>query len=184
MCYFTMFHIISKFYFYTLGAVLFTASHALAEIKDWTLAFTGGTGLELDSDSSYGGTEEISLGYKIGTGRSSFGVNLLNKGCIEPITDTKVRMSSSTTEAVDEVQDLEVSLSLDKPKLVGSQIWNDRRSVEMCVRVDLLSESNIVMMRDERDIKFDFDYRVEFTTTDNVTLTQLLMVWIRSALHI
>ena len=140
-----MFHIVSKFYFYTLGAFLITASHTSAEIKDWTLAF---------SDFSYASPHAIFLDYKIGT--------VLSKGCIEPVTDTTVRISSGTSEAVDEVQDLEVLLSLDKPKLVGSRIWDDRRSVEMCVRVDLLSESNVVMKRDKRDIKFDFDYRAEY----------------------
>ncbi len=165
-----MFLSISKFYFYALGALLFAASHASAEIRDWTLAFTG-----LDSDFSYGSTEEIFLEYKIGTGRSSFDVNVLTKGCIEPIVDTTVRISSSTTDAEDEVQDLKVSLSLDKPNLVGSQIWNnDSKSVELCVRVDSLSAKNLVIKRNERDIKFDFDYRVEFTTTDNVNLTQLI----------
>ncbi len=177
-----MFHIIYKFYFYTLGAFLIVASQASAEIKDWTLAYTG---FEYVSDVSYSSPHPhaIFLDYKIGTGRSSYDVNVLTKGCIEPVTDTSVRISSSTSKAVDEEQDLEVLLSLDKPKLVGSRIWDDKRSVEMCVRVDLLSESNEVMKRDERDIKFDFDYRVEYTTIDDVNLTQMLMMWIRGVLH-
>ena len=160
-----MFHSIATFYYVALGALLYAATPASAEIKDWTLAFTG-----LDSDFN-----AIVLDYKIGTGRSSFDVNLLTKGCIEPVTDTAVGISSNTTAAVDDVQDLKISLDLeDKSNLVGSQIWNDdSKSVELCVRVDLLSASNGVIKRNERDIDFNIDYRVDFTV-DNVTLAQMI----------
>ncbi len=147
---FLMINIIYKIYFYTIGTFLIIASQVSAKIEDWALAYTG---FDYVSDSSYSSPHAIFLDYKIGTGRSSFDVNVLTKakGCIEPVTDTTVRISSSssTTEAVDEVQDSEVLLSLDKPKLVGSPIWDDRRPVELCVRVDLLSKSNGVIRRDE-----------------------------------
>ena len=143
---FLMFNIIYKIYFYTIGTFLIIASQVSAKIEEWTLAYTG---FDYVSDSSYSSPHAIFLDYKIGTGRSSFDVNVLTKGCIKPVTDTTVRISSSTSEAVDEFQDSEVLLSLDKPKLVGSPIWDDRRPVELCVRVDLLSKSNGVIRRDE-----------------------------------
>ena len=84
-----MFPSIAKFC--TLGALLIsaTAPHASAEILDWTLALTN-----LDSDFSLGSTNEITLEYEIGTGRSSYEVNIFTKGCIDPITDIDVLFNS------------------------------------------------------------------------------------------
>eukprot|EP00984_Skeletonema_dohrnii_P018235 scaffold8467_cov158-Skeletonema_dohrnii-CCMP3373.AAC.2 len=94
---------IAKFCY--LGALLIsaTAPHTSAEIPeilDWTLAFTN-----LDSDFSIDSTNEITLEYEIGTGRSSYEVNILTKGCIDPITDIDVSFNSDVEEEV--VEDLQ-----------------------------------------------------------------------------
>lgn len=165
-----MFPSIAKFC--TLGALLIsaTAPHASAEILDWTLALTN-----LDSDFSLGSTNEITLEYEIGTGRSSYEVNIFTKGCIDPITDIDVLFNSEVEgEVVEGLQKLNVFLDVDKSALFGSQIWTDAtRSLELCVRVDLKSAKNGVIKRLERNIKLDFDFRVDFTATNDVNFTKL-----------
>ena len=165
-----MFPSIAKFC--TLGALLIsaTAPHASAEILDWTLALTN-----LDSDFSIDSTNEITLEYEIGTGRSSYEVNIFTKGCIDPITDIDVLFNSEVEgEVVEGLQKLNVFLDVDKSALFGSQIWTDAtRSLELCVRVDLKSAKNGVIKRLERNIKLDFDFRVDFTAINDVNFTKL-----------
>jgi hypothetical protein len=108
-----MFPSIAKFC--TLGALLIsaTAPHASAEILDWTLALTN-----LDSDFSLGSTNEITLEYEIGTGRSSYEVNIFTKGCIDPITDIDVLFNSEVEGGVVEgLQKLNVFLDVEKSAL-------------------------------------------------------------------
>ena len=164
-----MFPSIAKFC--TLGALLISAAapHAHAStILDWTLALTN-----LDSDFSLGSTNEITLEYEIGTGRSSYEVNIFTKGCIDPITDIVV-FNSDVGEVVEDLQKLNVFLDVDKSALFGSQIWTDAtNSLELCVRVDLKSAKNGVIKRLERNIKLDFDFRVDFTAQNDVNFTKL-----------
>src|SRR6056300_1492515 len=88
------------------------ASSASAQIPNWDINF-----INLLTDFSDGSTNEATLNYELGKGRSSYQVALFNKGCATAITGTTVGTTPSTAEkdpADDNLDDLEILLDFDK----------------------------------------------------------------------
>ena len=143
----------------TVGAFLF-ASPASALIPNWDINF-----LELLTDFSNGSTDEITLKYEIGTGRT-YQVDLFDKGCTDPITGTSI-LTTPVDSPKDATHDsLNIFLDLDKSTISSSNIWNPLSTkIEMCVRVQLLSGSSVIK-EDARDIDIAFDYQIDFTSNN------------------
>lgn len=157
--------------FCTLGALVIGAPQASAqtpenEIANWTMEFNG-----FNSEFRRGEQYEISLDYTIGTGRSSYKVTPMETGCKTELDI--VGQNETLNEAVDDVQELKILLDLNKAGLVNSPIWNSEdNSVYMCMRIELYS-GDMVIKRDERDIKVNLNFRVEFTTIEDANMTKL-----------
>jgi hypothetical protein len=142
----------------TIGAFLF-ASPASATIPNWDINF-----LQLITDFSNGSTDEITLKYEIGMGRT-YQVDLFDKGCTAPITTT-INTTHSTTSKDTNHDYLDVLLNMDKSTIASSNIWNPfSTKIEMCVRLQLLSGSNVIK-EDVRDIDIAFDYQIDFSSNE------------------
>ena len=149
-----------------IGIIFLCASSASAQtqIPNWNINF-----INLLTDFSKDSTNEVTLNYELGKGRSSYQVDLFNKGCAIPITGTTVGMTTSTAEKdpVDaNLDDLEILLDFDKQTISGSSIWNSAaEKIELCVRVQLLSITGDVIKEDQRDIGIAFDFSIDFNFT-------------------
>lgn len=138
-----------------------SASRASAAIKNWDI-----TTPQIVTDFSNESTNEITLTYEIGTGHTSYNVDLFDKGCSNQITGTTINKTSSTTPKDTNHVTLEVLLDVDKLTIASSNstIWSGISSkIEMCVRVQLLSGATVIA-EDSRDIDVGFTFNVEFTT--------------------
>ena len=146
-----------------------SSASAQTQIPSWNINF-----INLSTDFSKDSTNEATLNYELGNGRSSYQVDLFNKQCTSTIAGTTVGATVSTTEKnpVDDVNantsldDLEILLDFDKQTLGGSSIWNSaEEKIELCVRVQLLSITGDVIKEDQREIDIAFDFKVDFTTS-------------------
>jgi len=145
------------------GAFLF-ASHASAEILNWDINF-----LQLLPNFSMDVTNEIALKYEIGTGRTSYEAIVFEKGCTVGIDSTTIKTTSSTTSKDSNHDYLEVLLDLDKQTIAQSNFWNrTSNNIELCVRVNLLSESSGVIKTDERDVNVEINFAVDFEADVNL----------------
>ena len=157
--------------FKPLAIGVFLCASSASAIDNWDITF-----LNLATDFSDGSTNEATLDYELGKGRSSYQVALFNKGCATAITGTIVGTTTSTAAKVpinDDLDDLEVLLDFDKQTMAtsGSSIWNSgTEQLELCVRVQLLDSGSNVIKEDQRDINIAFDFDVAFTTTDPANL--------------
>jgi hypothetical protein len=144
----------------TIGAFLF-ASPASATIPNWDINF-----LQLITDFSNGSTDEVTLKYEIGLGRT-YQIDLFDKGCIVPIEGTIIDTTPSTTSKDSNHDYLDVFLDLDKSTIATSNLWNPlSNKIEMCIRLQLLSGSNIIK-EDIRDIDIAFDYQIDFSSNES-----------------
>ena len=148
---------------------IFLCASSASAIDNWDITF-----INLLTDFSKDSTNEATLNYELGNGRSSYQVDLFNQGCANPITGTTVGTTVSTTEKdpVDDanananLDNLEILLDFDKQTLGGSSIWNSvEEKIELCVRVKLLSITGDVIKEDQRDIDIAFDFSVDFNFT-------------------
>ena len=153
----------------TAIGIFLCASSASAQIPNWDINF-----LELITDFSNGSTNEVTLKYELGKGRSSYQVDVLNKGCANQIDGTTFTKTTSTAEKdpVDtNLDDLEILLDLNKSTITSSTIWNFlAQKIELCVRVQLLSGTGDIIKEDKRDIDILFDFNVNFTTQEPVNM--------------
>ena len=140
-----------------------SSASAQTQIPNWNINF-----INLLTDFSKDSTNEATLNYELGNGRSSYQVDLFNKHCTSTIAGTTVGTTVSTTEkdpvdANANLDDLEILLDFDKQTLGGSSIWNSaEEKIELCVRVQLLSVTGDVIKEDQRDIDIAFDFSVDF----------------------
>lgn len=143
---------------------IFLCTSSASAIANWDINF-----INLHTDFSKDSINEATLNYELGTGRSSYQVDLFNQGCANPITGTTVGTTVSTTEKdpVDaNLDNLEILLDFDKQTLGGSSIWNSvEEKIELCVRVQLLSVTGDVIKEDQLDIDIAFDFSVDFDFT-------------------
>jgi hypothetical protein len=143
----------------TIGAFLF-ASRASATIPNWDINF-----LQLTTDFSNGSTDEITLKYEIGMGRT-YQVDLFDKGCTVNIQGTTINATSSTADKDSNHDYLDVFLDLDKKTIASSNLWNPMsKKIELCVRLQLLSGSNVIK-EDAHDIDVAFDYKIDFSSNE------------------
>mmetsp|Transcript_7635 Transcript_7635/g.18947 ORF Transcript_7635/g.18947 Transcript_7635/m.18947 type:complete len:389 (-) Transcript_7635:199-1365(-) len=137
------------------AAAAFGASPTAAQIGNWDILYQS---LETDFQDSV--TNEITLKYKIGTGRT-FDVALFEKNCVGPITGMNITSTTDLTPLITtDLDQLEIMLDLDKSAITSSNIW-DGGKLELCVRVQLLS-GGAVIKEDKRDIDIAFDFVVDF----------------------
>ena len=138
-----------------------SSASAQTQIPNWNINF-----INLLTDFSKDSTNEATLNYELGNGRSSYQVDLFNKHCTSTIAGTTVGTTVSEKDPVDanaNLDDLEILLDFDKQTLGGSSIWNSaEEKIELCVRVQLLSVTGDVIKEDQRDIDIAFDFSVDF----------------------
>jgi len=150
---------------------IFLCASSASAIANWDITF-----INLLTDFSKDSTNEATLNYEIGKGRTSYQVDLFNKGCANPITGTTVGKSASTADqdpVSADLENLEILLDFDKQTMAtsGSSIWNSlQQEIELCVRVQLLSATGDIITEDKRDIDIAFDFDVDFTTQEPVNM--------------
>jgi surface protein len=148
------------------GIIVYVATPA---IESWDLNYAS-----LTTNFDKGSVSEIILNYNIGKGRNHE-VSVFKKGCKEAITpDNVLTFSSSASPNITDssLDNLQVSLDLDKTKLSSSNIFNETtNNVGMCVKVGLLSGSNVIKI-DERDVAINLDFGNNFTATTDASLNQ------------
>jgi hypothetical protein len=148
-----------------IGIFLCASSASAAQIPSWNINF-----INLLTDFSKDSTNEATLNYELGNGRSSYQVDLFNKHCTSTIAGTTVGTTVSVekdpVDANANLDDLEILLDFDKQTLGGSSIWNSaEEKIELCVRVQLLSVTGDIIKEDQRDIDIAFDFSVDFNFT-------------------
>ena len=123
-------------------AAAFLASQAAAQSSlNWDLIYQS-----FSTDFQDTVTNEITLNYLIGTGRSNYAIALYDKGCVDPITGMTITPTPNIT-AVDADRDqLQIMLDLDKSAITSSNVWSGTTDkLEFCVKVQLLdSGSNVI----------------------------------------
>ena len=150
---------------------IFLCASSASAIANWDITF-----INLLTDFSKDSTNEATLNYELGKGRSSYQVDLFNKGCATSISGTIVGKTTSTAEKDPvnaDLDNLEILLDFDKQTMAtsGSSIWNSlQQEIELCVRVQLLSATGDIITEDKRDIDIAFDFDVDFTTQEPVNM--------------
>ena len=150
---------------------IFLCASSASAIDNWDITF-----INLLTDFSKDSTNEATLNYELGKGRSSYQVALFNKGCASDIAGTTVGLTTSTAEQVPtstDHDDLEILLDFDKQTMAtsGSNIWDSfSQKIELCVVVQLLSATGDIITEDKRDIDIAFDFDVDFTTQEPVNM--------------
>jgi surface protein len=143
-------------------------------IPSWALLFDS-----FRTNFTKGSESEITLNYKIGNGRDN-NVKLFAKGCDDEITGAIVTHSKSITSIENEpsLQQLQVLVDVDKKSIAvdESNIWNsDVGAIELCVMVQLTSETTGVIKELQRNIGIDFNFEVAFTAESPVQLDQIYL---------
>ena len=106
------------------AAAAFGASPTAAQIGNWDILYQS---LETDFQDSV--TNEITLKYKIGTGRT-FDVALFEKNCVGPITGMNITSTTDLTPLITtDLDQLEIMLDLDKSAITSSNIWDGGKSI-------------------------------------------------------
>jgi len=105
---------------------------------------------------------------------------LFAKGCDDEITGAIVTHSKSITSIENEpsLQQLQVLVDVDKKSIAvdESNIWNsDMDAIELCVMVQLTSETTGVIKELQRNIGIDFNFEVAFTAESPVQLDQIYL---------
>jgi hypothetical protein len=155
--------------FKPLAIGVFLCASSTSAIDNWDITF-----LDLTTDFSKDTTNEAELNYEIGTGRTTYQVDLFNKGCATAITGTVVG-KTETISALDPVdpdlENLEVLLDFNKQTMASGSIWNSGdEQIELCVRVQLKDSGGNVIKEDQRDIDIAFEFNVDFTTTADANM--------------
>lgn len=154
--------------FKPLAIGVFLCASSASAIDNWDITYQN-----FATDFSDGSTNEAELNYHIGTGRTTYQVALLNKGCAtgDVITGTVVGKTEAITAIDANLDNLEVLLDFDKQTMASasSSIHNSGQ-IELCVRVQLLDAGSNVIKEDQRDIEIAFDFNVDFTTTADANL--------------
>ncbi len=121
-----------------VAAAAFLTPPTTAQIGNWDIIYQS---LETDFQDSV--ANEITLNYRIGTGRT-FNIDLFDKGCTNAITGMTISPAAARTTGVTTDHDgLEIMLDLDKSAITSSNIWANPM-IEFCIRVQLLSEGNVI----------------------------------------
>ena len=130
--------------FSTFGSVLFAAafiaSPATAQIiENFDIDYKN-----LTTSWQNNVVSEITLNYDIGKSRA-YQVALFDKDCVGTITGTTTNITTTITAGSSANHDgLAVSIDLDKSTITASNIWAEDESLEFCVRLRLLSGSEII----------------------------------------
>ena len=120
------------------AAAAILATPTSAQIGNWDILYQS-----LETDFQEGVTNEITLDYLIGTGRT-FNIDLFDKDCVAPITGMNIITTTARMSNVDADHDgLEIMLDLDKSSITSSNIWDDSK-LEFCIRVQLLSGGAVI----------------------------------------
>jgi hypothetical protein len=133
-----------KMLFSTFGSVLFAAafiaSPATAQIiENFDIDYKN-----LTTSWQNNVVSEITLNYDIGKSRA-YQVALFDKDCVGTITGTTTNITTTITAGSSANHDgLAVSIDLDKSTITASNIWAEDESLEFCVRLRLLSGSEII----------------------------------------
>jgi len=122
-------------------AAAFLASQAAAQSLNWDLIYQS-----FSTDFQDTVTNEITLNYLIGTGRSDYAIALFDKGCVDPITGMTITPTPNITAVDSDRDQLQIMFDLDKSAITSSNVWsNTTDKLEFCVKVQLLdSGSNVV----------------------------------------
>ena len=134
------------------------------QIPNWDIRFSS---LETNFDASV--KDEILMQYQIGKDRS-FTVQLFAKDCLGAIEGTTAiatttRTSSATTSS--SLDDLKVTIDLDKSTITASNIWVDN-SLQLCILLQLLSGDEVIK-EDRREIDVAFDLSIDFELANVAT---------------
>ena len=134
------------------------------QIPNWDIRFSS---LETNFDASV--KDEIIMQYQIGKDRS-YTVQLFAKDCLGAIEGTTAiatttRTSSATTSS--SLDDLKVTIDLDKSTITASNIWVDN-SLQLCILLQLLSGDEVIK-EDRREIDVAFDLSIDFELANVAT---------------
>ena len=120
------------------AAALFASPTTAQVIGNWDILYQS-----LTTDFQDSVTNEITLDYRIGTGRT-FSIDLFDKSCVSPITGMSIIPTTALTSGITADHDqLEIMLDLDKSAITSSNIWA-ANTLEFCVRVQLLSDGSVI----------------------------------------
>ena len=121
-----------------LAAAMFLASPA-ASVGNFDIVFKN---ITINFQTSV--TNELTLDYNIGKD-SEYQVDLYEKTCTGSITGMAVTKNAIRTADVTANYDgLEVTIDLDKSTITSSNIWSVDDSLELCVRLQLLSYGEVI----------------------------------------
>jgi hypothetical protein len=123
-------------------------------IPNWNIRF-----LQLLLDFSFGSPSEITFKYQIGSGRTYL-FGLFDSGCTENVTGLNVTTTTVVTPKDYDYDNLDVLLDvMNMSTIAESNIWNPNNStMEMCIKLQLLSESGCVIREDARNIGITIDF--------------------------
>ena len=143
------------------------------DIPSWALAFKS-----LSSDFAKDSDDEITLKYSVGKDRK-VEVNYLTN-CVDDVAiNATYTAANSTSDGDDEsLDELELTLDIEKDSIYDSNIWvADTNSLELCVRVELLSEATgDVVKKLERNIQVDLQFETSFETDNEAKFDQISLL--------
>jgi len=156
-----------------LGASARVSYCQAADIPSWALAFKS-----LSSDFAKDSDDEITLKYSVGKDRK-VEVNYLTN-CVDDVAiNATYTAANSTSDGDDEsLDELELTLDIEKDSIYDSNIWvADTNSLELCVRVELLSEATgDVVKKLERNIQVDLQFETSFETDNEAKFDQISLL--------
>lgn len=131
-----------------------TPTRPASDILNWKINF-----LELLLDFGLGSSKEITFKYEIGAGRT-YQFSLFDYGCTENVTGLNVTTTTVVTPKDSDYDNLDVVLDvMNMTTIATSNIWNsDTSTMEMCIKLQLLSGSGCVIREDARNIGITLDF--------------------------
>lgn len=113
------------------------ASPTKAAVGNWDISY-----LSTATNFTQGATNDITLSYIVGTGRT-FDIDLFTNDCVTAINIT---ITNTNTRTVGDPEDtLEIMFDLDKTDITSSNIWDSTNDVlEFCAVLQLLSGTDVI----------------------------------------
>ena len=122
---------------YMCSAMALLASPTKAAVGNWDISY-----LSTATNFTQGATNDITLSYIVGTGRT-FDIDLFTNDCVTAINIT---ITNTNTRTVGDPEDtLEIMFDLDKTDITSSNIWDSTNDVlEFCAVLQLLSGTDVI----------------------------------------
>ena len=131
--------------FYCIAAAFIALPTAIAQPGNWDINYQS----PMITNFAHTATNEIIMSYQIGAGRA-FQIDLFDKGCVEAVAGITIETTTERTAGADadpvlaEHDQLDIMLNFDKAEIASSNIWTSPDKLEFCVRVQLLSGTEVI----------------------------------------